>query len=152
MSSTNSLQKSINRAVSYVESSKRYNPACEIINGLISSLNGYFKHVERTQSEIELENLNLEYLTEENKRLKRIIQLHDGNHNLTDDEISILEELKEPSEFYVSDVASFTLVKYKFVDAVLKITMPAKKERPQSLDHLNKAYKILTKKHGNSEN
>lgn len=151
MNPSKSLQKAINRAISYVSASKRYNPACEIINTLITAVNGYLKYVERSQSDLESENFGLTFRND-SKRLKRIMELYNCDMDLTDEEITLLENLKDRTQYFVSNSASFTLFKYKFVDLVLKNKMPDKITRPKNINQLEKAYDILTEKYGNSKN
>lgn len=146
------LQKNISRAISFVKNVKRYSPACEIINDLILSFQKYIKYVEKSQSELEMDNFQMTLFKEENERLKRILKLYDGNENFTNEEIDILEAIKEPTQFYVSDIASLTLLKYRFVDIILKAKMPKKTTRPENLDHLTQSYNILINKYGNPKN
>jgi hypothetical protein len=149
MDASKKLEKSILRAISYIKNQRSNSPVSEIVNDIILSINKYLEYVEIMQSQLEIESLELQY---QNQRLKNIISLYDGDVNLSNEDIEILENLKENTQFYVGNYALFTLLKYKFVDKIISIKMPEKKTRPQNLDHLNKSYQILSKKYGNPEN
>lgn len=146
-----SLSKSIETALKFVDRSKTYNTPCRIIDSLLKEFQKFIKKVEIEQSDIELNNFEKEFYKSEIKRLKKIIKLHGGNDNLDLSEISFLEGLKDESQYYSGDSTNWILFKARFIDVVLLNKMPNKQTRPNSIEHINQSYEILTEKYGNSK-
>lgn len=144
------IQKSIDRAIKYVDNSKKYTLGCKIIDELIKSLKTYLKTVEVEQSKLELENFECALLKKENERLLKIIEIYGGNADLSEDQIQILDDLKERSQYYCSSSPEMILFKHKFIDVVLSAKMPNKETRPTTISQVEEAYKILSQKYANS--
>ena len=146
------LEQTIKRALNFVDSQKKYSPACKIIDELIKSIMIYIELVERIQSELEMDNFNNIVNNTEIRRLKAIIALYDGCDTLTEDQANLLLKLKDKHEYYEPMSEKYILFQYFFIDRVLSIKKPEHKTRPTTISEVKKGYEILSRQYGNTEN
>ena len=148
------LDKAIKSAIKFVSQAKRHSISIDIIDRLLRELKPYLKSILEYHSELEMKLNEKDYHQNALKhdRLKRIIQLYDGNPDLTIEEIDFLESIKDSTQFYSGNSVDYVLFKRKFIDIVLTHKMPDKKTRPTTIDQIEKSYTILTDKYANSAN
>lgn len=141
------IQKQIDKAASYVDSLKTYTKAAQIIDELLKAISDYSKITETQISELEMAVNEYNYHKQENKRLKRIIQIYGADPSLSDDELNFLERIKEPSQYFTDNTAREIIYQYIMIDAFMKKYKPDHETRPKNIEQIQTGFKLITERY-----